>query len=94
MENISREYDAVVECLADRARLIKRDNKNWDTERCIRQAIDDGFYYYDDKAYVLAWSYLNGLFKWGEEVCWDEIEENLVDDISNELLKEKDNQND
>lgn len=84
-DKIASAYDSVIADLGDRARLIKSERKDLGVEDCVRQAIDDGFYWSEDRAVVLAWSFENGLITWGSDVDWIAIEENMVDDIVNAI---------
>lgn len=86
MENISKEYDAIVAELAERAELVAKD-EGGDIDDAIRRALDDGFYYTDDQAYVLAWCVEQHIVEYGREVDWGAVEENLIDDIKKELEK-------
>ena len=85
METIRNNYDAIVGELAKRAKLIMAENKELTRAECVRQAIDDGFYYKDDQAYALAWAYENGTINWGAEVDWFAVDNMLVEDILEEL---------
>lgn len=85
METISKEYDAIIDELADRARSIKSENKELDDDECVRQAIDDGLYYTDDRAYILAWALENGTITWGADIDWWAIETMLIEDILEEM---------
>jgi hypothetical protein len=85
MENIRKEYDAIVDDLAERARLIRSERKDLELVECVKQAIDDGLIYSDDEAVIVAWSYENGLFGWGEDIDWVAVENNLIVDIIDEI---------
>ena len=87
MENIRKEYDAIIDELAERALLIASENKEESAGACAMQAIDDGFFYTDDKAYVLAFMLENGVIKWGADVDWQEIMQNVLADVENELIE-------
>lgn len=90
MENIRKEYDAIVDELKERAELIASENKELTREECISQALDDGFMWDDDKAYVLAWAVENGTITWGAPVEWWAIEDMLREDIAYELERGED----
>lgn len=82
VEMINEKYNEVISSLAERAKMIITENdESFTLEDGTRQAIDDGFFYGEDEAIVLAHSYINGLVKWGEEVDWDRIYEDMFEDI-------------
>ena len=60
-------------------------------DEAIFQALDDGLIYYADQAYIIAHAVQNCLIEWGKDINWDEIWEDLYQDISEELdyLKSK-----
>lgn len=89
MENIRKEYDGVVGELVERAELILKENGG-DIDGAIMQAIDDGFYYDDDRAYVLAWALENGVIEWGRSFDWFVIDDMLREDIAYELKRGSD----
>lgn len=84
METIRNNYDAIIGELVDRARSIKSENKELDDD-AVRQAIDDGLYYTDDRAYILAWALENGTITWGAPVEWWAVEDMLREDILAEM---------
>lgn len=90
-EKIASAYDGIVGDLVERAELIRSERKDLELVECVKQAIDDGLIYSDDEAVILAWSYENGLFRWGEDVDWVAIENNLIVDIMNELGVDNEN---
>lgn len=85
MEDIRKKYDAIVDELKERAELIRSEREDLELVECVQQAIDDGLIYSDDEAVIVAWSYECGLIKWGEDVDWVAIENNLIVDIIDEL---------
>lgn len=89
--NIDMYYEELIASMAERALDdIKNDVDETDA---INQAIDDGLMYYTDQAYIIAHALQNGFIKWGGEVEWDAIFEDLCADISaelEELRKEQD----
>lgn len=88
--NINMYYEELVASIAERAADdIKNDVEEGEA---IMQAIDDGLIYYADQAYIVAHALQNGFIKWGGEVEWDAIFEDLYADVSaelEELKKEK-----
>lgn len=81
--NINMYYEELVASMAERALDdIKNDAEESDA---INQAIDDGLMYYADQAYIVAHALQNGFIKWGGEVEWDAIYEDLYADISEEM---------
>lgn len=87
--NIDMYYEELVASIAERA---ADDIKNGiEEDEAIMQAIDDGLIYYADQAYIVAHALQNGFIKWGGEVEWDAIFEDLYADVSAELeeLKEE-----
>lgn len=87
--NIDMYYGELVASIAERA---ADDIKNGvEEDEAIMQAIDDGLIYYADQAYIIAHALQNGFIKWGSEVEWDAIFEDLYADVSAELeeLKEE-----
>ena len=76
--NITEEFNGVVAELLDRARLI-REERGCDNDQAIDQAIDDGFYYTEDKAIVLAYALNSGAISWGGRFDWIDIDEMLRD---------------
>lgn len=83
METISREYKAVVRDLAERAKL-----EHGEKLEKIKRAIDDGFIYDDDKAFVLAQAVEERIIQWGEDIDWTAVEDMLLLDISAEMEEE------
>lgn len=83
MENITKEYDAIIGDLAERALTYL--DETGDVDEAINNAIDDGLIYTDDKAYIMAWNIEQGIIEFGRQVDWDAVEENLIDDIKNEM---------
>lgn len=86
-EEIEKAYDGVLDDLGHRAELIQSENKDWTLEQCVNRAIDDGFYYSDDEAMVLAWAYENGYIQWGKEIEWSIVDDMLKNDIINLIKK-------
>lgn len=87
--NINMYYEELVASIAERAADdIKNDVEE---DEAIMRAIDDGLMYYTDQAYIVAHALQNGFIKWGGEVEWDAIFEDLYADVSAELeeLKEE-----
>lgn len=84
-EKIASAYAGIVGDLVERAKLIRSERKDLELVECVKQAIDDGLIYSDDEAVIVAWNYENGLFRWGEDVDWVAIENNLIVDIIDEL---------
>ena len=82
-ETLYEAYSDIVAGLAERANLIKQEGK--DEDEAIQQAIDDGLIYSEDEATIVGWSLENGLIKWGHEVDWLGIMENLIDDIKSDM---------
>lgn len=82
--NIRDEYDGVVGELLDRARLIKSERK-CDDEQAVKQAIDDGFYWTEDRAIVLAYALDSGVISWGAEFDWLAVDEMLRADMLAEI---------
>lgn len=81
--NINMYYEELVASMAERALDdIKNDVEESDA---INQAIDDGLIYYTDQAYIVAHALQNGFIKWGGEVEWDAIYEDLYADIADEM---------
>ena len=81
--NINMYYEELVASMAERALDdIKNDVEEGDA---INQAIDDGLIYYADQAYIVAHALQNGFLKWGGEVEWDAIYEDLFADIAEEI---------
>lgn len=90
--NINMYYEGLVASMAERALDdIKNDVDETDA---INQAIDDGLMYYADQAYIVAHALQNGFVKWGGEVEWDAIFEDLYADVSAELEELRKEQND
>ena len=84
--SIREEYSEVVSSLAERAKLISEENdESFEVEEGVRQAIADGLFYSEDEAVIIANAYDNGFFKWGGEIDWQAIDENLFEDILNEV---------
>lgn len=96
-EQLERAYSDIVSWLAEKTELIIVENLEENIAEsnvsCAKMAIDEGLIYSDDQAIVLAWSYEIGLFKWYEEVKWEEIMDNLIEDILDELSKKGEQQN-
>lgn len=88
--NINTYYEELIAGLADRA---AENIEQWDGEpdesEPIWQALDDGLIYYTDQAYILAHMLQGGFIEWGQPVNWDEIIENLFDDVVTELNERK-----
>ena len=81
--NINMYYEELVASIAERALDdIKNDVEE---SEAINQAIDDGLMYYADQAYIVAHALQNGFIKWGGEVEWDAIYEDLYADIADEI---------
>lgn len=81
--NINMYYEELVASMAERAADdIKNDVEE---SEAINQAIDDGLMYYADQAYIVAHALQNGFIKWGGEVEWDAIYEDLYADIADEI---------
>ena len=81
--NINMYYEELVASMAERALDdIKNDVEE---SEAINQAIDDGLMYYADQAYIVAHALQNGFIKWGGEVEWDAIYEDLYADIADEI---------
>ncbi len=89
--NINMYYEELVQSLAERAFDDLKNGGYGDESECIYQAMDDGLIYYTDQAYILAHMLQGGFISWGEPISWDQITEELYDDIASELeeLKEK-----
>ena len=90
--NINTYYDELIASMAERALDdIKNDADETDA---INQAIDDGLIYYTDQAYIVAHALQNGFVKWGGEVEWDAIWEDLYTDVAEEMEYQKEKSND
>lgn len=90
--NINMYYEELVQSMAERADDdIKNDVEE---DEAIMRAIDDGLMYYADQAYIVAHALQNGFIKWGGEVEWDAIFEDLYADVSEELEELRKEQND
>lgn len=90
--NINTYYDELIASIAERALDdIKNDAEETDA---INQAIDDGLIYYTDQAYIVAHALQNGFIKWGGEVEWDAIWEDLYADVAEEMEYQKEKSND
>lgn len=90
--NINTYYDELIASMAERALDdIKNDVDETDA---INQAIDDGLIYYTDQAYIIAYALQNGFIKWGGEVEWDAIWEDLYTDVAEEMEYQKEKGND
>lgn len=89
--NITTYYEELIASLADRAYDDLKNGGYGDESECIWQAIDGGLIYYADQAYILAHMLQGGFISWGEPISWDQIIEELYDDVAGELeeLKEK-----
>lgn len=89
--NINMYYEELIASMAERADDdIKNDVEE---DEAIMRAIDDGLMYYTDQAYIVAHALQNGFIKWGGEVEWDAIWEDMYADVSaelEELRKEQD----
>lgn len=79
--NINTMYEGITAGLADRAKLIHRERPELDTYECIDQAINDEFIYETDRAYVVAHYMINGGFRFGEQINWEELWEEFTADI-------------
>lgn len=82
--NINLMYEQIVRDLAERAKLIKNDSPNMPLWEVIERAVDEGLIATCDNAYIVARAYLDGLFSWGEPICWDCVLETLYNDITRE----------
>lgn len=90
--NINMYYEELIASVAERALDdIKNDVEE---DEAINQAIDDGLMYYTDQAYIIAHALQNGFVKWGGEVEWDAIFEDLYADVSTELEELRKEQDD
>ena len=90
--NINMYYEELVASIAERAADdIKNDVEE---DEAIMQAIDDGLMYYTDQAYIVAHALQNGFVKWGGEVEWDAIWEDLYADVAEEMEYQKEKSND
>lgn len=85
--NIELMYEALIHKLAHSACMWHNDSMG-DRADCINRAIDDGFIYGVDEAYVLAHMYLEGYIKWGKPINWHSIYEVMWNDIYEETLEE------
>lgn len=88
--NINSMYEELTYDLADRAKRIHEEQPELDHYECVHQAIDEGFIYGCDEAYAVAHYMINGGFKIGEQVDWDEFWSNFLEDVVNdfeEMLK-------
>lgn len=85
--NINTYYEQLVWDLAERVKLIRsdyekaNDGEQMDTDYAVVKAIDEGFIYGADQAYVLARAFIDGDIEWGQQVSWDYIRVKLEDDI-------------
>lgn len=90
--NINMYYEELIASMAERALDdIKNDVDETDA---INQAIDDGLMYYTDQAYIIAHALQNGFVKWGSEVEWDAIWEDIYTDVAEEMEYQKEKSND
>lgn len=91
--NIILYYESLVSDYADTARRwLKSAEDNgeeygydYDENNAVDRTLNDQFIYGTDEAYVLAHAYTNGTFRWGEEVDWTTIYQDLRTDVYNEL---------
>lgn len=84
--NINMYYEELVQSLAERAaENIAEWGGDPDESEPIWQALDDGLIYYADQAYIVAHMLQNGVISWGEPISWDQIIDELFDDIVSEL---------
>lgn len=90
--NINTYYEELIASMAERA-LDDIENDVDETD-AINQAIDDGLIYYTDQAYIIAHALQNGFIKWGGEVEWDAIWEDLYTDVAEEVEYQKEKSND
>ena len=89
--NINSMYEELTYDLAERAKLIHEEQPELDHYECVNQAIDEGFIYGCDEAYAVAHYMINGGFKIGEQVDWDDFWSNFLEDVVNdfeEMLKQ------
>lgn len=86
--NINSYYEKFVWSLVERVRLIRKDCENneieFDEDSAINEAIDAGFIYGTDEAYVVAHAMMEGVVSWGDEVNWDELIAMLINDVTEE----------
>ena len=86
--NIEKYYEELIESIAER--VLDYDNINEENEiDYINESIDSGLIFYQDQAYVLAHALLQGYIKFYAEFNWDEIYQMLLDDVSEEFHKQK-----
>lgn len=90
--NINMYYEELIASMAERA--LDNIENDVDETDAINQAIDDGLIYYTDQAYIIAHALQNGFIKWGGEVEWDAIWEDIYADVSAELEELRKEQND
>lgn len=86
--NINSEYEELIASLADRAKLNHEDEPELSRGDCVNQAINDGYIYGSDQAYVVAHALINGILEYGKEITiddWCRLEEDLFCDILDEL---------
>lgn len=84
--NINMYYEELVSSIAERAiENIKYRDADCDESEAINDAINDGLIYYADQAYIVAHALQNGFIKWGGEIEWDAIYEDLYADIADEI---------
>lgn len=86
--NINSMYEGIVRDLSQRAKMIMDEgslDERTDETDAILQAIDEGLTYYSDEAYIIAHAFINGLFSWNEQICWDCLLEDLITDIADDL---------
>ena len=86
--NINSYYEELIESIAER--VLDYDDINEENEiDYINEAIDSAFIYYQDQAYVLAHALLEGYVSFYGDFNWDEINQMLFDDVSEEFHKQK-----
>lgn len=95
--NINLYYESLVEDYAATAKMWMQEQEDndeeygydYDENNAVDRTLDDQFIYGTDEAYVLAHAYVNGFFRWGEEIDWGEIYQQLREDVYNELMEKK-----
>lgn len=86
------DYWDIIENCADMVISDMKDTPEEEWQTLIDEEIDRNLIYYSDQATILGAMLIKGIIKWGQEIEWEYIYEEMLDDIYNEIKEKKGNE--
>lgn len=87
-KGIMEQYWDIIEDTADIVIEDMKDTPEDERQGLIDEAIDRSLIYYNDQAVVLGAMLIKGVIRFGEQLDWEYVWEEMVEDVYNEI-KEK-----